>query len=94
MDEPDAEAVDRFERFERALVRIAMKFPEPDMLRLIDDASPMQQLRRNAIINAAINNQRELLVRINVAFPGLDLVDVAEQIRVQVVKDRLDGEGP
>lgn len=89
---PDDESITRFERYEAALKRLAAESPHNHSLRQLASDTSMMSLRRQAIINGAINYDRKVLERMNMAFPGVDLVDLAEKIRTMVVIMRLDGE--
>lgn len=91
-EEPDDESIIRFERYEAAIKRLAEESPHNPSLRALAGDTSMMALRRQAIINGTINYNRIVLERMNLAFPGIDLVDLAEKIRTMVVIMRLDGE--
>lgn len=92
MDGPDDESIELYERYVAALRYVAWELRIAAIHSLTDDVTSFGNMRRHAFINAAINFNKAVLAKINPSFPGVDLIDLAEKVRLQVVIDRLDGD--
>lgn len=96
MDYADDDAVRGFQRWEKALNKLAAEFSTDDELsrtkqfatRLIGDSS-ISILKREAIINAARIPGEAHLVRLGKAFPEWDVPALIHALRVKVVELRL-----
>jgi len=97
MDDPDDDAVKRFELWERALDKLQwLGGSESDLNGSIARAamslcgvSSFIRMKREAVINAARQEGDEHLPRLQKAFPGLDLSALVRALRVKAVELRL-----
>lgn len=89
MDYADDDAVRRYERFESALMALALEGDlEADR---VMGATFLAQMKREALVNAAIQPDDALAAKIARGFPGIDVVKLVNAMRVKAVELRLGG---
>lgn len=89
------EEINRFERFLSALEAIAaldaIDNLGTDARIMMTNPSRIGELKREAFINAAINNVPAVIKKMRVSYPGVsDLQGLVDRVRLEVIMRRLE----
>jgi hypothetical protein len=83
--------IDRMERYRAALDALAIYGGDGDAMRMIGDFSSLTNMRREAFINAAINNVPAIIKKMRASYPAIcDLQGLVDRVRLEVIIRRLD----
>ena len=88
-DDPDTDAVRRFELYEWVLEHMAENGHAG--AKSVAGHSGVMQLKRTALINAAIQESNVIAKSIGKSFPGVDVMQLVDDMRVAIVTVRLGG---
>lgn len=87
MDVPEDELIARYERFLQVIMKMAVE-GDPNAGKLVGMGS-ITRLKREAIINAALQPNDALARKIAPSYPGIDVVAFVRRLRVRAVIERL-----
>lgn len=88
-EDPDADAVRRFELYETSLEVLAARGHAGAMS--VAGPSGVAELKRHALINAAIQESNVIAKAIGRSYPGVDVPALVDDMRVVAVTIRLGG---